>query len=132
MASALYGKGRQAFLEGEIDFADDTIKVALVKTTHSPDIDVHDFYNDVSADVVGTPQTLASKTVVLGVADAANITYTSVSGVECSYLCIYKDTGNEATSNLIALIDTDATGLPITPNGGDITVAWHGDGIFKL
>ena len=33
-------------------------------------------------------------------------------------IVIYKDTGTEATSPLLAMIDT-ATGLPITPNGGD-------------
>lgn len=36
---------------------------------------------------------------------------------------IYADTGTESTSPLIAFIDT-ATGLPITPNGGDIIVTW--------
>lgn len=35
-------------------------------------------------------------------------------------IVIVKDTGTEATSPLIAYIDT-ATGLPIAPNGGDIT-----------
>jgi hypothetical protein len=46
---------------------------------------------------------------------------------------IYKDTGTAATSPLIAYIDT-ATGLPVTPNGGDITVTWDNGSnkIFKL
>ena len=48
-------------------------------------------------------------------------------------LLIYKDTGTEATSPLIAYIDT-ATGLPVTPNGGNITVTWDNgtNKIFKL
>ena len=39
-----------------------------------------------------------------------------VSSIEA--IVIYVDTGTEATSPLVAFIDT-ATGLPITPNGGD-------------
>ena len=46
---------------------------------------------------------------------------------------LYRDTGVEATSALIAYIDT-ATGLPITPNGGDIIVNWDNGAnkIFRL
>jgi hypothetical protein len=67
------------------------------------------------------------------VADAADITFTTVTGDQSEALVIYKDTGVEATSQLIAYIDT-ATGLPVTPGGGNITVTWD-DGankIFKL
>jgi hypothetical protein len=47
-------------------------------------------------------------------------------------LIIYRHTGTEATSHLIAFFDTGVTGLPVTPNGGNITVAWSGSGIFAL
>jgi hypothetical protein len=58
------------------------------------------------------------------VANAANVTYTAVTaGSTVTYLAIYKDTGSNSTSPLIALIDT-ATGLPVSTNGGDITVSW--------
>ena len=42
--------------------------------------------------------------------------------------------GTESTSNLIAYMDTGMTGLPVTPNGGDITVQWANTSnrIFKL
>ena len=42
-------------------------------------------------------------------------------------------TGTEATKDLIAFIDT-ATGLPCTPNGGNINVVWDSGAnrIFKL
>ena len=48
-------------------------------------------------------------------------------------IIIYVDSGTEATSPLIAYIDT-ATGLPITPNGGDIIVTWDNgtNKIFKV
>ena len=66
-------------------------------------------------------------------ADAADITHTAVSGASVESIEVYKDSGVESTSRLIANIDT-ATGLPVTPNGGDITVAWDNgvNKIFKL
>ena len=64
--------------------------------------------------------TLTAKATTGGAADAADCTFTAVSGATINAIVICKDTGTEATSPLIAYIDT-ATGLPITPNGGDIT-----------
>lgn len=72
---------------------------------------------------VATSSALASKTVTNGTADAADITLTAVTGDPSEVVVIYKDTGTESTSKLIAWVDT-ATGLPVTPNGGDITISW--------
>ena len=73
--------------------------------------------------------------VCAGVADAADVTFTAVpAGDPLEYILIFKDDGvDDVSSPLIALIDT-ATGLPITPNDGDITVAWDNGAnkIFKL
>lgn len=133
MANALYGLGRQAFLEGEIDWADDDIKCVLVDTgTYTVSIDADQYHSDLSG-IVATSGNLASKTVTLGTADAADVTFSAVTGSTVEALVIYKDTGVSATSPLIAYIDT-ATGLPVTPNGGDITVTWDSgsDKIFTL
>jgi hypothetical protein len=97
-------------------------------------IDVHDNLDDIPAGArVATSGALASKTVTLGVADAADVTISSVSGDQFEYIILYKDTGVEGTSRLIACIDT-ATGLPCTPSGGDITIQWDSGAnkIFKL
>lgn len=137
MANALYDKGRQAFLDADIDWSADNIKAALVRSsTYTPNLATDDFLADVTAGgaVVATSGNFASKTSTDGVADAADITFTTVAaGAAIQYLVIYKDTGSGATSPLIALIDT-ATGLPVTPNGGDITVQWDNGAnkIFKL
>jgi len=55
-----------------------------------------------------------------------------VTGNTVEALVIYVDTGSAATSPLVAYIDTSVTGLPVTPNGGDITVTWNASGIFAL
>ena len=132
MANLLYPLAKQVLLTASINLSSDTIKVALVRGyTYSS---THQYLTDITTGggtVVGTAQTLASKTVALGVFDAADPTYTAVTaGAAIQSLVIYKDTGTAGTSNLIALIDT-ATGLPVTPNGGDITVAFD-NGASKI
>lgn len=133
MANSLYDAGREAFLKGQIDVSTHTIKAALVTSSYTPSLSTHDAYDDVSANVVGTPQTLGSKTTTAGVFDAADVTFTAVASGAVTYVLVYKDTGTPSTSNLIALIDT-ATGLPVTANGGDISVTWDNGSnkIFKL
>jgi hypothetical protein len=136
MANALYDKGRQAFLDGSINWSAFTIKVALVKSSYTPNLATHQFYSDLTpaSNVIGTDQTLASKTSTTGVADAADITFPAVTGGSTvTYLAIYYYTGTNSTSPLLALIDT-ATGLPLVTNGGDITVIWDNGSnrIFKL
>lgn len=135
MANAMYDLGREGFLGGDIDWDANTIKVTLVDAAdYTKDLANHDFYNDVTAGGrVATSSALASKTKTAGVADAADITFSAVTGDVSEQLIIWADTGVESTSRLILNIDT-ATGLPVTPNGGDITVTWDSGAnkIFKL
>ncbi len=134
MANALYGLGRQKFLEGAIAWLTDDIKVSLVDTTavYTVSIDVDEFFDDIASTVADSGN-FASKSSTLGVADAADVTLSSVSGVQSEALVIWQDTGTPATSPLIAYLDT-ATGLPVTPNGTDITITWSSGSnkIFKL
>lgn len=53
----------------------------------------------------------------------ADAIFNNVSGNQSEALILFKDTGTNTTSYLIAYIDT-ATGLPVTPSGGDITVSF--------
>lgn len=135
MANALYDKGREGFLDGSIDWDTDNIKVVLVDNgAYTVNLTTNTFLSDVPAGArIATSGNLATKTVTSGVADAADITLTAVSGASIESVVIYKDTGSASTSRLIAYIDT-ATGLPVTPSGGDITVAWDNGAnkIFKL
>ena len=133
MANALYDLGRQAFLEGAIDYLADDIKCALVRNDYVPNLATDDYYDNVNSYVVGTPVSLSNKTSTNGVADADNLTFTAVTGTNVTYLVLYQDTGVAATSHLIALWDTVA-GLPYTPTGADVVVAWDNGAskIFKL
>jgi hypothetical protein len=123
MANALYPKAKEAFLNKDIDMVDDTIVIALVDTANYTYSATHQYRSDVSNTAIISTSTLSNKTTTNGVFDADDATFTSVTGANAEALIIYQDTGNQATSRLIAYIDS-ATGLPILPNGGDITVAF--------
>lgn len=135
MANALYDKGRQGFLDGSIDWDTNDIRVILIDVAdYTVNLATHDNLDDIPAGArVAVSGALAGKTVVDGVADADDKTLTAVTGDPSEALVIYQHTGTESTSRLIAYIDT-ATGLPVTPNGGDITIQWDSGAnkIFKL
>lgn len=136
MANALFAKFKESLLSQNpsVDLDTDTIKVALVSSTYTPNTASNQYYSSVSG-VIGTPATLTGKSVTDGVFDASDITFTSVtSTVAVTQLVLYKDTGTASNSPLIALIDSATSGLPVTPNGGDITISWDNGAnkIFKL
>lgn len=133
MASYLYGLARQKFLDGDLDWSAHDIQAMLVDgADYTPTQNTDEFHDDIAgAGIVATSSNFASKTSTLGTADAADITFTSVTGDPCEYIIIMRWTGVSGTSPLIAKID-DYTGLPVTPNGGNINVAWPASGIFVL
>ena len=130
--SAIYGLTRKAFLDGGIDLLTDDIRVILVDTAdYTYSIDVDDFLDDIPAAArVAVSGAMTTKTTTLGVFDADDITFSAVTGDISEALVIYRHTGVETTSELIAYID-NATGLPVTPNGGDITITWD-TGVNKI
>ena len=125
MANALYGLGRQAFLDADIDWSANDIKAILVDTAlYVVAINTDQFLSIIAGGaIIATSANLSGKTSTLGTADANDVTFSAVSGATVEAVVIYKDTGVAATSPLIAYIDT-ATGLPVTPGGGDIIVQW--------
>lgn len=133
MANAVYPNYKQALLDADanVDLNDGTVKVALVDTGTYTYSAAHTFFSDLSG-VVGTPQTIANTTVTDGLFDGDNVSFTSLTGATIEALVIYIDTGTAGTSRLVAYIDTGVTGLPFTPNGGDLAVNWNASGIFQF
>jgi hypothetical protein len=141
-ANALYDLGREGFLAGEIDWDTAVIKVDMVDTgAYTIDLATHKFRSSVAAGArIASSAALGSKTVAAGVADAADITYTALTGTSIEVILIYQSSAvgggadvADTAQRLIAAIDT-ATGLPFTPSGGDVTVTWDNttNRIFKL
>jgi hypothetical protein len=122
MANAVYKLGAQHTLNKEIDWDSDTLKAALVSNAYAVNLTTHEFYSDISANVLGTPQALTTKSIALGVFDADDVTFSAVAGGSTALaVVIYKDTGTAGTSPLLIYDDT-ITGFPLATNGGDIII----------
>lgn len=144
MANALFDVYRNNIL-GHNDFSNvqldaDTIKAMFVDTADddpvvATDQDIADIASAGRVPAIGSAPSLSSKTigtVAVGVFDAADTTFTALTGDQVEELILFKDTGAEATSILIAVFDTFGSGMPLTPNGGDVTVQWNASGIFSV
>jgi len=132
----LYNNFKEELMLGQIDLVDDTVKVALV-TGHTPDIDTHDFFDDVSGDeesgtgYTAGGETLASKTVTQdntndrAAWDAADVTWSGLDVGTPSHAIVYKSTGVASTSALIGYWE-----LETASNGGDYTLQWGANGLI--
>ena len=132
MANAIYPKWKEAVIQGAANSSlGGTVRIALVDTgTYTYNL-AHEFLTSLTGRV-GTDQTLGTKTFVNGTFDAADVTFTSVSGATVGALVIYIDTGTAGTSRLVAYLDTGYTNLPVTPNGGNIAITFDAAGIFTI
>lgn len=140
MPSKLYGNFLLKALNKEVDFDSDTIKVALLSSSYTPDQDAHDYFNDVSSyEVSGTGytsggNTLGSKTATYDsatnviVLDAADTTWSS-STITARYAVIYDSTGTASTSPLIGYVDF---GSDQSSTNGNFTITWDATGIVRI
>lgn len=133
MANAIFPKFKEALLNGaaNTDMSSGTVKAALVDTGTYTYSASHEFLSDLSG-VVGTAATLTTKTFTNGTFDSDNCTWTSVSGATAEAIVLYIDTTVAGTSRLILYLDTSQTGLPVTPDGGNIVYTVSGSGWFTL
>ena len=131
MANSLYIKGKEKMLAAGINFATDTIKAALVKSTYVVDLANDEFYSTLSTYVLDTDVALTSKGITGGAFDADDVVWSAVAaGDTAKAVVLYKDTGTAGTSPLLAYIDT-ITGFPLATNGGDVSVKWD-NGVYKI
>lgn len=107
----LYDEGADAYNAAD-DFLDDILAGARIQVSAA-----------VASKTVGTAGT--------GAFDHADVTFTAVTGASVESLEYYNHTGTEATAQLIVNIDS-ATGLPVTPNGGNINWTPAAGGVFQI
>lgn len=140
MANALYPLWKQELLKStagtELNLADGAttgVFCVLIDSAVRGYISTDQFYSAMISAAVGTEQEITTKTQALGVFDGTDVTFTSVSGATCEAILIFRKTGGANTAwPLIAYLDTGVTNLPVTPNGGNITITWNASGIFGL
>jgi hypothetical protein len=141
MASLIYNSYKLKLIDSstKIDLSSDTIKLALVTSTYVPSADNHDFFNDITNEVVGTGYTaggatLASKTTTQdntndrAVFDAADVSWTT-SSITARGAVLYKSTGVASTSPIIGYIDF---GTDKTSDGGTFQITFSVNGILTI
>lgn len=135
MANAVYPKFKELALGAGGNLSAGTVKATLIDTANYTYSAAHQYYSSVGGSArVGTAVTLGSKTLTDGVFDAADISFTGLSSAPTiEALIIWVDSGVEATSPLVAYIDT-ATGLPVSAGATQVDVAFDAGAnkIFKL
>jgi hypothetical protein len=134
MANAVYPLAKKALLDADIDLLTDTIKIVLCDSGYTYNT-AHDNLDDITAGArVATSSALASKTTTGGAFDAADVTYTALTGDTVTSWVLFKDSGTESTSKLIAYFDTVSGGgaFSFTPSGGDLTLSFGASGIFTI
>lgn len=143
MANALYENYRNLLIGDDsaahtlTDWDTDTIRACLIDSgVYTVNLATHADYDDLSGIVTNGETSLTSVTagdVGVGVVDAANTTFTSVTGNESEYVVLYEQIGGGTSVDpLLVFFDTFASGMPVTPNGGDITIQWNASGIFQI
>src|SRR3990167_9467401 len=125
MASSLYNFARQGFLEGIISWNTGTFRAYLIDTQDYTYDANHRNIGNISdqAKIATTDGALSGKTTTNGVADASDCKFQAVTGDVSEVIIIFSSGETSTGATLICYID-NATGLPVTPNGGDINLVW--------
>ena len=137
MANALYNPFKQQLLDNStaLDLDGDTIKASLIDAADYTFSAAHDEYSGGSRDVplaaiVAESGALGSVTCTNGVFDTGDFTWTAVTGDQAEDIVVWDDT--VANDRLMVFYDTGMTGMPVTPNGGNINVTVNASGWFSL
>ena len=109
-----------------VDLDTDNIDASLLDQTDAGTITASFVdYDEVDAATVVATTNVTVSSITGGVVTLSGaITFSTVTGDAADYLTVWKNSGSPATSPLIITWDSASTGLPVTPNGGDITATW--------
>lgn len=139
MASVFYNSFKHRLLDGTIDLDTDDIKVMLVTSAYSPDIDTHTVVGDVTNEVSGTGYTAGGESLTSidasqdntndrGVYDADDVSWTS-STITARGAVMYDDTVVSPSKPLICYFDF---GSDKSSSSSTFKIQWDGSGIFVI
>jgi len=135
MANALYNTFKEGLLNKLFDIDTDVVKASLIDAADYTFNAAHDEYSGGARDVaaaaiVAESGALGTPTIVNGTFDTADFTWTSVTGDQSEDIILWDDT--LTNDRLVAFYDTGITGMPVTPNGGNINVTVNASGWWSL
>lgn len=139
MASTQYTKSLKKTVEGTIDLVADTLKLVMVDTAaYTVDLDADEFLSAIpSGDRIATSGALSGKAFSIDTTtnpdqvmfDADDGTFTAVTGDPTEAVVLIKDTGDPATSPLIAYYD--GASVALTPNGNNVNFTISASGLLR-
>jgi len=138
MANVIYDKYKEAVLTSDTDSSliDGNLKITLVDSGTTEFRSTDEFYSDLSNTDLGILETadMTNVTCLNGVLDADDVLFTDVANtaIDAEALLLWIDTTDANTSRLVAWLDTNISGLPITQDGSNVDITWSSSGIFKL
>lgn len=131
MANHIYPAAKDRFLSGKLSWLTDPVVAVLVNTSYYVYSDAHATLLDLTvASRIAATGTLTGRTVLNGVVDADNVSFGSVTGNPAKAVVLTTDNGTDASSYLIAYLDS-GTSFPINPDGGIIQLTWN-NGASKI
>lgn len=132
MTNSVYPSLLEYFLEFLVN---NDVKASLIDTTvytYTPSTDK--YYSSIPSNaIISSGVLLTGKTGTLGEFMADDCQWNSVEGNQVGAVVFYQDTGDSATSRLVAYFDT-ISGVPFTPNGSSVSLSWDKTAgyIFKI
>lgn len=140
MANAIYNSFKRDIANGSIDLDSDTIKLMLVTSDYTPNIDTNTKRSDVTNEVSGAGYTtggsaLQNKTVTINttsdkaIFDADDVTFSTAS-ITARGAVLYKSRGGASSADeLICYLDF---GSDITSTAGNFNIAFDANGILTI
>ncbi len=139
MPNTIYYAAQATLLAGGLNLLTDTLKVLLLDETYTPDPASHETLDDINGEVSGAGYTSGGQSLTgrdilrddlsgRAALHAENPTWPAADFSARAAL-LYRLGANPADSPLLAYYDF---GRLITPDGGDVTLEWHADGVLLL
>lgn len=124
MNNQFYFNAMDKMKDGSIDWVNDTVKAMFVNTQLYSFDPEHSTLLDIPLSArVDRAVPLTNKRFVFDAADADDVFFEYLLGAMVGGLVLYKDSGEDDTSDLITYIG-NCFGMPFLPNGGDVTITW--------
>lgn len=136
MATAsMYTEGLAAFMNKELDWDTDNFSALLLDNTHTLDLNGDEFVSDISADEISGGSyarvALAGKSIDVGTGVvkllADDIVFASMTATNVLYMVVFRNTGSDATSKLICVVEFDSA---INPSAQGVTFNLSTDGLI--
>lgn len=131
--------GKTSDYSARVDADTDTLKVTFIdEGTDTPvvgDVFVSGITSGALVPAFASAVTLGSVTVgtvAAGVVDAADSTFTALTGASVEGILVFKNVTVAGDSPNLAYYNTGITGVPFTPSGGDVTIQWNASGLWQV